>query len=341
MRCTFFDFQTYMDAIFTEQIQRICVGNITSTGCTELDIACICKSSGWISLISCCVVQACSPQNLTGTFSRPRISDGFSESTYSLLAVTQFAVNLCQNFDVQVNTQVTCASTTVTAILSGSSSPTLASTMSTSSSMGSPLTPTTRGGLSTGAQVGIGVGVSLAAIALLSLCALCLVRRKVQRRVDRQSPIKLTEVAKPRQRGGVEPASDKFTVLQGADDRNLHSVPTNSSTAPPQGHPEAIYTADSTADTHRVSEHTQPVAASTVTATSSNTTGELRNLGQEQLAELDTADDVEIARTRAKLARIQERRMRLLELQHLDDVEEQLRKELETRRAEISNGLRG
>jgi len=97
-----------------------------------------------------------------------------------------------------------------------------------------------------------------------------------------------------------------------------------------------------------MSEHndTLPVAAGTLTGTSSNNTAELRNLGQESLAELDpqaevqpselpevtqdTTDDAEIACTRAKLARIQERRIRLLELQQLDEEEEKLTRTLET-----------
>ena len=281
----------------------------------------------------------------TGYVFRPRITDAFSESTYNLLVTIQYAINLCQTVAVNLTLQATCASTTLIIIPSSSSSSSLS--MSTSSSIGSQQTPTTSRGLSKSAQAGIGVGGSLAAISLLSLCAFFFVRSRAQRRLGRQSPSNLDEVTKPRQPDVVKPTSDKFTVLQGADDRNLQPVPTNSSTTPLQI-PQPIYTADSTAITHCMSEHndTRPVAAGTLTGTSSNTTAELRNLGQESLAELDpqaevqpselpevtqdTTDDAEIACTRAKLARIQERRIRLLELQQLDEEEEKLTRTLET-----------
>jgi hypothetical protein len=47
-----------------------CVGDgLAGTGCNQIDVACICNSSAWISELSCCVSTACQPADQAGTSS--------------------------------------------------------------------------------------------------------------------------------------------------------------------------------------------------------------------------------------------------------------------------------
>lgn len=49
--------------------QKVCVGDsITSTGCSNIDAECICKSSGLIDNLACCVSKDCDSEDQQSTF---------------------------------------------------------------------------------------------------------------------------------------------------------------------------------------------------------------------------------------------------------------------------------
>ncbi|MCJ1339019.1 hypothetical protein MMC09_004308 [Bachmanniomyces sp. S44760] len=124
-----------------------CVGNsLGSTGCSAIDIHCICASQGWIAGLSCCVAQNCSPAD-----------QGTTE---------KFAGQLCKGVGVTLPSQASCSgssgasstdSSGAPATAASSTAPTASSTSETASQTGSagassttsPETSSTSGGSTT------------------------------------------------------------------------------------------------------------------------------------------------------------------------------------------------
>jgi len=67
-----------------------CVGtSLSTTGCGQLNVTCICASKDWISGLSCCVAQACSAADIDKT--------------------VKFAQNICLPAGVTIPSTVSCS----------------------------------------------------------------------------------------------------------------------------------------------------------------------------------------------------------------------------------------
>ncbi|KAL1798164.1 hypothetical protein ACET3X_002201 [Alternaria dauci] len=142
---------------------QACFGNNLGT-CGIADIACICSSNA-IDAVSCCVFDTCSQEDISAT--------------------TQFAVQLCNLQNVDVNTAPSCPSGSATpsagnssATPTGSASATPSGSASPTSGSASPsaedasATSSASAAGSTGAAplqtAGAGVGLGLAMVGLLA-----------------------------------------------------------------------------------------------------------------------------------------------------------------------------
>ncbi|KAF2665983.1 hypothetical protein BT63DRAFT_427768 [Microthyrium microscopicum] len=121
---------------------QTCVGtSLGSTGCSSLQIDCICKSSKWISDLSCCVAGTCSTADQQNTIT--------------------FAQQLCQTVGVTLPTsaQAACAAG------NGTSANTTASASSSTSSTAASGTANANSGAS---REYAGSGVAIAAAGLFA-----------------------------------------------------------------------------------------------------------------------------------------------------------------------------
>ncbi|KAK4971168.1 hypothetical protein LTR66_011488 [Elasticomyces elasticus] len=97
-----------------------CVGSNLG-GCQQIDVACICKNTGYIQSLSCCVAQSCSPAD------QENDEDIQEEGLLTRWrpATIKFAAGICSGQGVVVPSSATCASTassTATSAASSSSS---------------------------------------------------------------------------------------------------------------------------------------------------------------------------------------------------------------------------
>ncbi|TID27289.1 Methylthioribose-1-phosphate isomerase [Venturia nashicola] len=114
-----------------------CVGNsLSSTGCGQLNVSCICNSAGWIAGLSCCIAGGCSDADKAATI--------------------KFAQNICLPVGVTLPSAAVCptgASSTAT----GSSNATKTGTASATAAKASA---SKAGAAPTAAALGYGAGIA-------------------------------------------------------------------------------------------------------------------------------------------------------------------------------------
>jgi len=119
-----------------------CVGNsLTSgTGCSSLNVTCICLSSGWIANLACCVSKGCNQADTDTTI--------------------KFAQQICGGVGVN-NLPATAGCSNSTTAANGTT--TTSKTSSTALRTGTAASPTSTAAAPTGQMLGFGAGIAAAA----------------------------------------------------------------------------------------------------------------------------------------------------------------------------------
>jgi len=123
-----------------------CVGNsLSSTGCGNINVQCICGSKQWIAGLSCCISKSC--------------------NTADQAATIKYAQNLCSTVGITLPTTASCSNSTTNSTTSGTS--TSGSTASSTSASGIGSVTKTGAAPATFTQF-VGSGLGLAAAGLLA-----------------------------------------------------------------------------------------------------------------------------------------------------------------------------
>ncbi|QDS67486.1 hypothetical protein FKW77_001128 [Venturia effusa] len=119
-----------------------CVGNsLSSTGCGQLNVSCICNSSGWIAGLSCCIASGCNDADKAATI--------------------KFAQNICLPVGVTLPTAAVCSTPGATAAgNSTTKSGTPASPTSAAKTTGTAATPSKAAAAPTAVALGYGAGIA-------------------------------------------------------------------------------------------------------------------------------------------------------------------------------------
>ncbi|KAE9994709.1 Methylthioribose-1-phosphate isomerase [Venturia inaequalis] len=115
-----------------------CVGNsLSSTGCGQLNVSCICNSAGWIAGLSCCIAAGCNDVEKAAT--------------------VKFAQNICLPVGVTLPSAAVC-STGATPTATGAGNSTKTGTATTAAKTTAPASKA--GAAPTGVALGYGAGIA-------------------------------------------------------------------------------------------------------------------------------------------------------------------------------------
>ncbi|KIW06668.1 uncharacterized protein PV09_02374 [Verruconis gallopava] len=166
---TFSAITTLAAAVFAQDLSQLpscgysCISvGVSGSGCSTTDIACLCKSSSWISELACCVSKSCDAADQQSIAS---IAEGYCSSA----GVTTTLQATCASSATSAATN-TAASVTATASSAASSLNSVVNSVvsSVSSAASTAATATTNAAPAPTRALGMGMGVAAAAAGLFA-----------------------------------------------------------------------------------------------------------------------------------------------------------------------------